>query len=487
MARPPVLLVNPNLMRPPIAPLGLEYVAASLTRHGYAPLLCDLSFAQDWRSTLDEDLASSRATAVLVSVRNIDDAYFASQDFVLEETAEIVRRIMRQTGVPVCLGGVGFSFAPCEVLRYTGATYGIAGDGEEALPQLLDCLAAGGPVASVPGAVFRTDSGNVAAAPRVPCALEHAPAPPRDFVDNPRYFAEGGQLGIETKRGCRQSCVYCVEPVAQGRSVRLRTPSSVAHEFQDLLEQGIDAFHLCDPEFNLPPEHAHAVCAELARTGIAERIRWYTYAYPRPFDVDLARAMVRAGCVGVNFGADHTDEAMLSRLGRSYGPDEIRQTAQACRDAGLAVMFDLLLGAPGETRESLSKAIAFMRGTGVDRVGLSCGVRIYPNTPLAQTVRRQGPLHANPNLHGATEDNDDLLRPVFYVDTGLDGDIHRLVADLVGGDKRFLHADPNELDCNYNYNDNSVLANAIRDGERGAYWDILRRIADRGSGKGDCA
>ena len=32
-------------------------------------------------------------------------------------------------------------------------------------------------------------------------------------------------------------------------------------------------------------------------------------------------------------------------------------------------------------------------------------------------------------------------------------------------------------DKNYNYNDNSVLSQAIQSGERGAYWDILRKAA----------
>ena len=28
----------------------------------------------------------------------------------------------------------------------------------------------------------------------------------RDVVDNPRYVAEGGQVGFETKRGCPRAC-----------------------------------------------------------------------------------------------------------------------------------------------------------------------------------------------------------------------------------------------------------------------------------------
>lgn len=475
MEAPVVLLVNPNRMRPPIAPIGLEYVAAALQARGYAPVLCDLAFTGDWRAELVRALASVHPAAVGISIRNLDDAYFASQDFILEKTAEIVLHCAECTDVPVILGGVGFSIAPEAVLQFTGADYGIVGDGEEALPTLLDAVLAGGAADAVAGAVFWTDEGEIHVNEPAFCDPARLPRS-RRFVDHARYFAEGGQAGIETKRGCSNRCIYCVEPCAKGGRVRPRRPEQVVAEIQDLMDQGADVFHFCDSEFNLPVEHAHAVCAAIEAAGLGPRIRWYTYAYPHPFDADLAHAMARAGCAGVNFGVDHTDPGLLRRLGRDYGPDALVKTVQACRDAGLAVMFDMLIGSPGETPESLARAIEEMRSIAPDRVGLSCGVRVYPNTPLARRVREQGPLASNPHLHGNTEDNDSLLRPVFYVEAGIGTAIHRLVSEAVHGDARFLHADPGQLEGNYNYNDNSVLATAIREGERGAYWDILRRI-----------
>ncbi len=477
MKRSTVLLVNPNRMRPPIGPIGLEYVAASLARQGYEPLLCDLTFAEDWRAALTEAVVQAEPLAVGVSVRNVDDAYFASQDFVLEETAAMVHHILQGTEAPVVLGGVGFSSAPKEILNYTGATYGLAGENEEAFARLLDALMTGTAVSAVPGVVFRDAAGNGVAIPPEGSDLPALPTPSRRYSDNARYFAEGGQAGVETKRGCNRACIYCVEPKAKGRALRLRSPESVAEEFADLLEQGIDAVHLCDSEFNLPPEHAHAVCEALVRSGIGPKVRWYTYACPHPFDEELARAMARAGCVGVNFGIDHGEKTMLRRLGRGHGPEDIHRAGRACREAGLTLMLDMLLGSPGETRETMARGIELARTVQPDCVGLSCGVRVYPHTPLARIIQAQGPLKSNPNLHGDRENNDDFLRPIFYVDAALGEDIHRLAWSLIGGDKRFMVADPKEVDRNYNYNDNSVLAQAIRSGQRGAYWDILRRVS----------
>jgi radical SAM superfamily enzyme YgiQ (UPF0313 family) len=481
MIGPAVLLVNPNRMRPPVAPLGLEYVAEGLSRGGYDPVPCDLTFVEDWRAALDAAVSTVRPAAIAVSIRNLDDAYFASQDYILEKTAAIVAYLRAISGAPIVAGGVGFSIAPREILDYLGVPYGIAGEGEAALSRLLDVVRAGQEPYDVPGVLFRSESGGVVFTPPAQINLETFPIPSRRYFEHPRYFAEGGQAGVETKRGCSHRCVYCVEPHAKGAVVRLRRPESVAVEMQDLLDQGIDVFHLCDSEFNIPASHAHAVCEAIERAGIAGRIRWYAYCYAEPFDGPLAHAMARAGCAGVNFGIDHGDEGMLRRLGRGYGPIAIRLAAEACRGAGIALMFDLLLGSPGETRETLARAIELMREVSPDRVGLSCGVRVYPHTPLAAQLRGHGAIETNPNLHGAVRDNPHFLRPIFYVESGLGGDIHTLISGLVRGEERFLHADPAQVDGNYNYNDNSVLANAIRAGERGAYWDILRRISIRGA------
>ncbi len=474
MARPRVLLVNPNRLRPPVAPIGLEYVAAGLIRGGYEPVLCDLTWPDDWRAALTAALDDVRPAAVGVSVRNLDDVYMASGDFLLETTAAMVRAIRAQVEVPVVLGGIGFGFNPGPALRHTGATHGVVGDAEESFPRLLDRVLAGDPPGEIPGAVHLDAGGAVVQVPRRSVDLALLPAPSRRLVDAPRYFAEGGQGGVETLRGCTRRCIYCAEPAVCGPTLRLRDPETVADEVAELLDQGVDVLHLCDTEVNLAPTHVEAWCAALVQRGLADHVRWYAYGRPLPLDAALAETMARAGCAGLDLGADHGDPAMLRRLGHGHGPEHVVEAVRRCREAGIAVMLDMLLGGPGETPDTLASAIDLARRAEPDRVGLSVGVRLYPDTPLARAVRAQGPVADHPALHGVTADNEDLLRPVFYVSPALGAGIHARVAELVAGDERFLHADPGELDGNYNYNDHSVLSAQIRAGARGAYWDILR-------------
>lgn len=479
------LLVNTNLMRPPIAPIGLDYLADALHEAGAQVEVLDLSFEPRAVATA---VAGCAPDVVGVTLRNTDDCYFAGQDFFLPKVKDLTDAIGQATNAPVVLGGVGFSIMPEAILRFCALDYGVWGEGEFVFPDLARRLSRGEAIQQTPGLVYRINDSYHRNRPGFG-DLKSLPTPSRSWVDNPRYFREGGQIGFETKRGCDRSCLFCADPVAKGKTVRLHSPQRVADELKGLLGQGVDHFHTCDAEFNLPEDHALAVCRAITESGLGDQIRWYAYSSPKPFARELADAMVRSGCAGIDFGVDHSDEAMLNRLGRDHRAEDLERIATLCHDLKVPFMFDLLLGGPGETRETLQAVIEFMKRINPSRVGLSVGVRVYPGTPLASLVATSasGLRIANCGLTnpGAPESGTrkrepqtDLLPPVFYISPAVGDDIFSIVGDLVGDDPRFFFADPTKREQNYNYNANQVLEDAIAAGHRGAYWDILRRLAD---------
>ena len=470
-----VLLVNPNRLRPAVAPIALDYIADVLSDRGIGVSLLDLCFGDDPPAAIARCLDQGDPSVVAVTIRNTDDCFMASCASFIPGHSDIIAAIRSHTGAPIVVGGSGYSVSPSALLTALGADYGLVGDGEEPLALLATALVSDGNLSHIPGLVWR-DSGEIRQNAPWRGRIDSLPRR-RALLDTARYFAEGGQAGVETKRGCDCACTYCADYVGKGRRVRPRTPTQVAEEFEALLAQGADHIHLCDSEFNVPADHAGAVCEELARRGIGERVRWYTYAKPG-LSPELAHAMRRAGCVGINFGADSADDGMLGRLGRDFTARDLSDTATACRDAGLVFMYDLLLGGPGETRESITTTIDAMKRISPDRVGVSLGVRVYAGTAFSEHVRHEGPMGANPNLRGETADNDDLAKPVFYLSSGVGEDAAGYVARLVGGDRRFFFPTTEGGADAYNYNDNDRLVDAIKRGYRGAYWDILRRVAE---------
>lgn len=473
-----IVLVNPNPMKPPVTPVSLDYLGIACRNAGIDVDLVDCSVEPNWSEKLSQVLLET-PILVGVTVRNIDDSYFASRDFSLQRILPILEEIKKSTNAPICLGGVGFSVFPFETLTFCDVPFGIYGDGEEGLVKLTTAIKNNLDLATVPGLVWM-QNGRCRKNATAPVPLEKIDLASRFLIDNQYYFENGGQVGFESKRGCCLTCAYCPEPFIRGANIRLRNPENVAAELAGLYNQGINVFHTCDSEFNCPYEHAILVSKAIIDSELADKINWYAYCTPEYFTEELAAVMRDAGCVGIDFGADHGDDAMLRRIGHKYTSDDLGRIREICRKHQIICMFDLLLGSPGETKESIATTIRLMQQIKPDRVGISLGVRLYPATHLGRTILEasKGDLLGNPSLFGDLEGNESLLRPVYYCDARLGEDVEDWLHDMVGDDPRFLLGRRTDANLDYNYNDNPQLTAAIKEGHRGAYWDILRRISE---------
>jgi len=472
-------LVNSNRMLPPIAPIGLDYIASAVRQAGHEVELVDLCLADDAEAELDRYFAARQPDLVGISFRNVDDCFWPSAQSFLPVLQADVAAVRRRTDAPIVLGGVGYSMFPLRILEVTGADFGVHGDGEAALVQLLDQVRGQRCWERVDGLLFRRDGCVVANPPSWPRRVSVVSR--RDLVDNAAYFRLGGQIGVETKRGCRRRCAYCADPIAKGRAYRRRSPAAVADEFATLLQAGIDVIHLCDAEFNLPLQHAEQVCDLLIDRGLGKRMRWYVYMAVVPLPESLIRRMRQAGCAGIDFTSDSAHPAMLAAYGQKHRLGDLEHAVRVCRKHGIAVMLDLLLGGPGETPETVAETIGAFKQIDPDCAGAALGVRVYPGTPLASMLEAAGPLEANPHLCRRYAPPVDLLQPTFYISAGLGSRPSTLVRELIGDDPRFF---PPQEDTtkeaspradHHNYNRNETLLKAIGAGCRGAYWDILRK------------
>lgn len=463
------LLINTNVIRPPVSPIGLEYAGESLVDAGLRVRILDLVFETEWRSALANIIKAEDPLLVGLTVRNTDDCSFATRRSFLPWICVLVSEIRRLTEAFIILGGVGFSVMPEAVLKLTGADAGIYGDGEETLPALVECLINGEDFTHLPNLVYREGKA-IIRNHRINADLRRIPPRRRNLFNNRSYEEQGAMVGIETTRGCPNHCIFCADPVAKGSTVRLRPPSAVVQELRNLLAQGVSWFHTCDSEFNKVPDHAKEICRAIIEEGIGDSIRWYAYCSPVPFDAELASLMKRAGCKGINFGVDSLCDEQLVRLGQAHTVSDVAETVTTLRKYGINYMFDLIVGGPGETPETVRTTIDTVKRLGVPLAGIAAGVRVYPGTPLAQTVT-EGKIQEG--LH--PDEVTGLHEPVFYLSPSLGNDALQLIHEMVAGDPHFLFLASPSDEGNYNYADDDTLSDAIRQGARGAFWDIISK------------
>ncbi len=474
-------LINTNKMLPLIGPVGLDYIAGSAEQAQIDVEVLDLALSQNPAESLKEYFSTQQPELVGISFRNVDDCFWPSADWFVPGLKDTIESIRNLTSAPIVIGGVGFSVFSRQIIDYTGADFGIRGDGEMAIIALLRQLQGSKSFTEVPGLLWRKDSVILSNPPSWPDQISLTTT--RDYIDNISYFKQGGQCGVETKRGCNRRCIYCADPLAKGTRLRLRKPAEVVDEIQSLLSQGIDVLHFCDSELNVPRSHAYAICEEINKRSLGGTIRWYAYMSPVPFDEELAKDMARAGCAGLDFTGDSTCPSMLKTYQQKHDSRDIAHAVRLCRENKIAVMIDLLLGGPGETPQTVAETIDFIKKINPDCAGAALGIRIYPDTTMGKIAAEELRQGKDFNIRRKYTGPIDFFKPTFYISKALGEQPAKLVRDLIGDDKRFF-APTDETDfqtkqnidsANYNYNENLPLVQAIQQGARGAYWDILRQ------------
>lgn len=410
-----VLLVSANTDRInlPTMPLGLGYVAAAARAAGHEVELLDLMLEAEPLDALGRAIEGFEPEAIGVSVRNIDDQELASPTFLLERAREVVAACRGSSAAPIVVGGPGYSIFPEAALELLGADYGVRGDGELVFPRVLERLERSEDPVGLPG-VYGSGRGGEAG-PSWP-DLEPLPGPDEGFWAKADPERTELWVPVQTRRGCPNACSYCSTAAIQGRRIRLRPPGEAAGEVARVSRAGFRRFYIVDNVFNQPEAHALELCRHLGR--LERPVEWRCIIYPHEVSEELIEAMSGAGCVEVALGFESGDGRVLREMNKRFTPEEVGRVSDRLAARGIRRMGFLLLGGPGETRESVERSLAFARSLDLEALRVTVGIRIYPGTGLWRRAVERGLI----------DPGDDLLRPRFYLEPELVPWIHERVA-----------------------------------------------------------
>ncbi len=403
-----VLLIQSYLggREAPVFPIGLASLAAALKADNHVIRALDLNTTSDPWKTLESEVRAFRPDVVGLSIRNIDSTNKRQVVYYYPE-AKRAAAIVKATHpkATVVVGGSGFSMFAREIMRDEPLfDLGVYLEGEQTFPALMRCLHDPG---QVPGVFYRSGEGIAFTGAATPQDMDEIPLPDRTVVPANAYHAFEDAFGIETKRGCPLSCVYCIYGFLNGKKYRFRSPARVVDDIESLLNQtGAQRYTFVDSIFNVPARHAADICAEIERRGI--RAPWSAWFCESELDADLLDACRRAGCDHFIFSPDGFADSTLAKLGKKTRRRHILAGYKLVRDAGVRASYNFFKNPPGQCAANLVGMLAFvvrakleMRG----RVGFEfSSLRVEPHTDLQRIAIEEGVLSGHENL----------LEPVGY-------------------------------------------------------------------------
>lgn len=395
-----VLMISANVATSPypVFPLGMGMVTASLMNHGHEVKQFDLLQNEMSLSKLGELVKSVLPDLIGLSIRNIDNVNLVDEERYLEIVKSIVKMLHEISTAPVILGGSGFSILPQPVLEQTGADYGIVGEGEEAILELISLIERGEkPVKPIINAGKNLENHEL----------------PGTYYDSDilKYYQEKGCItSIQTKRGCNKRCVYCSYPVLEGQKIRAYSPEKIVDDLLNL-QQNLNAKHIffVDSVFNDSNGVYLNLIDEMLRRKI--HIPWMAFFTPdRMLNDEIVEKMKLTGLEAAEIGADAPSDTTLKGLGKDFLFDDVIASNELFLKHGISTAFYYMFGGPGETEETVFEGIKNICGLRQTANFIFMGIRILPGTKLAGIAVREGII----------KPDDDLLESVYYISPGLD-------------------------------------------------------------------
>lgn len=404
-----VLLISANTeqFNMPAMPLGLACIVEAAINAGHEVNMLDLMFEMDINATIENIISEFHPECIGISVRNIDDQNIETHNFLLDKVKDVVAICRDLSDAPIVLGGAGYSMYPESALTYLDADFGIEGEGEIAFPVLLMKLENNDDLSGIPG-LYSRDHG-----PHEPkmlsTNLDSLRLPETHILSTSASQNREPWIPVQTRRGCALKCSYCSTPIIEGSILRKRSPEVIAAWLESWVKAEYANFFFVDNTFNLPPGYAKSICRRIIERKLD--MHWRCIVYPKNVDDELVELMATAGCRQISLGFESGSEQILKNLNKQFTLEDVRTTSALFADYGIERMGFLLLGGPGETKKSVEESLAFADSLKLDTLRVTAGIRIYPDTQLAETAENQGVVTSTSNL----------LYPHFYLSQELEG------------------------------------------------------------------
>jgi anaerobic magnesium-protoporphyrin IX monomethyl ester cyclase len=270
-------------------------------------------------------------------------------------------------------GGVYPTFAWEQILREEPQIdIIVCGEGEAAVPRLVEALEGDANLSDIPGIAFRLDTQ----------AHANIPTPILENMDDFRvgwelidhslytYWGDRRAVVMQFSRGCPHHCTYCGQR-AFWRKWRHRSPRAFAAEIARLhREQGVEVINLADEN----PTASRAAWLEFLEALISENVRVILVGSTRADDIvrdaDILHLYRKAGVARFLLGIEHSSPEMLKRIRKGGTVAKDREAIRLLQQNGILAMAAFVVGFEEERDRDYFRALRRLLSYDPDQIQL---------------------------------------------------------------------------------------------------------------------
>lgn len=217
-------------------------------------------------------------------------------------------------------------------------------------------------------------------------ALEDVNLAPSAYLSGALEGHLGKFMSVELSRWCPSKCTFCYygrQDVLRGGK-RYFDLARVRQELEYGMARGIEQIHFVEANFNTLP-HLPRLYEMLKESGANRRMSFYAEMRGEAITTEQARLLAETNFNIVEVGLQSAVPEVLARVRRKNNLPRLAQGVHNLRAAGIEVFVDLILGLPGETRETFQRSVEWIEGNDISPFDMF-NLQILPGTQLKAEV-----------------------------------------------------------------------------------------------------
>jgi anaerobic magnesium-protoporphyrin IX monomethyl ester cyclase len=270
----------------------------------------------------------------------------------------------------------------------------IRGEPEITASCLSDAIFNGSDFAEIKGISFRMGNDIINNPDRIFIEdLDSLPYPAWTDIDINRYrlpISGDRFLNAIPHRGCPFNCIFCASKPYYGKKTRFRTPAKFVDELEWVKSEfGVKNFLFWAETYTISKDFVMNVDREIIAHKLG--IKWVCNSRVDTIDEEMMMSMKEAGCWMIGYGIESSNQKILDMAGKKIRVEKIRETISLTKKVGLTTTGHVIIGLPGETKETVMETINFVNSLPLDFAQFYTASP-WPGTELYRYTKSKGLL-----------------------------------------------------------------------------------------------
>jgi anaerobic magnesium-protoporphyrin IX monomethyl ester cyclase len=305
----------------------------------------------------------------------------------------------------IIVGGAIITSEPELMAKNLNFDFGVIGEGEETIVELLKSLENNEDQKKVKGLCWKEKTGEIVFTGQRDAIknLDSLPFPDYEGLEFEKYLdnmsSTDALFGIIdyprmyplfASRGCPYQCTFCYHSL--GPIYRFRTVDNIIKEINYAIKKfKINSIFIMDDLFAFNKERIYDFCKRMKKiiNEDSKDIKWACQLAVNSIDKELLKTMKESGCVWISFGFESYSPTVLKSMRKPITQEQIKNAIQWCLELQIGIEGGFIFGDSAETKDTAKETLDFWKKEGHGQLGLFF-IQPYPGSVMYERAVKKG-------------------------------------------------------------------------------------------------